>query len=49
MTLRPYVHTYSVAKCAFKPFLLPALGIARREAEFNKEKEDLREDKAGPE
>ena len=49
MTLRPYVDACSVAKCAFKPFPLPALGIVHREAEFNEEKEDLRDEKAGPE
>ena len=49
MTFRPYVDACSVVKCAFKPFPLPVLGIARREAEFNEEKEDLHEDKVGRE
>ena len=49
MTFRPYIDACSVVKCAFKPFPLPALGIACREAEFNEEKEDLHEDKVGRE
>ena len=36
--LRSYVDACSIEKCVFKPFRLPALGIARREAGFNGEK-----------
>ena len=49
MILRLYVDACSVGKCAFKPFPLPALGIAHREAGFNDGKEDLHEDDAGRE